>query len=650
MDDLVREAARLAGVAVEYTDFYGNVVAPPLSAIAFVLGALGYPCATKREAEHTVQVLRARQSGLQPVYVIPDDRDPRAALRERGLDAPFELHEREPGYSRLTADGRESTVIRTPSRAHHPADWERRKFWGISAQLYSLRSKHNWGIGDFGDLARLAAAARERRADAVALNPLHELNLTNAASASPYSPTSRLHLNVLYVDVPHAARFLGIPLETIPAGVEALRASELVDYPGVARAKIDALRGLYDVFRTQNALTPRFEAFCDAGGTHLRNLALYEALMAHFTARSSGVYGWKQWSPEYRGPDTPHVQAFARSHAGEVRFYQFAQWLADVQLADAASAAHGMAIGLYRDFAVGVDENSADVWGDAGAYALDLSVGAPPDPLNTAGQNWGLPPLNPRVLRERAYAPYVDLLRANMRHAGALRIDHVMGIMRLFCIPRGAPASEGTYVSFPLEDLTGILKLESRRHRCTIVGEDLGTVPPGFREHMERAGFLGCRLLYFEREHDGNFRTPQRYDAYAVASTGTHDLPPLAGFWTSADHDTRRQLLHALTAGHNLGRMQATRLSHTAGNANEDDLFELVLSAYRYLGRSSARLLLLQLEDVVLQYEQVNTPGTFDEMPNWRRKIALDLEDLHDDPRFIALTQALNTVRKDGTS
>ncbi|MGH7684643.1 MAG: 4-alpha-glucanotransferase, partial [Vulcanimicrobiaceae bacterium] len=436
----------------------------------------------------------------------------------------------EPAYYDLTVDGERTTLIAVPGAAYLPPILENQKAWGVAAQLYSLRSNTNWGIGDFGDLRRLIHDARTFGAATVAVNPLHQLHLTNPTSASPYSPNSRLFLDTLYLDVPDVAASLGLQTELNscidPELLRRFRRAELVDYAGVAQLKLRALRTLHAAFRKRHDARPHaeFAAFVAHGGPPLRLLAIYEALMKARKRKDPGTYGWLQWPDELREPTGQAVDEFARRHAEDVEFYEFLQWLADAQLENAVRLAHPMAIGLYRDLAVGVDANSADVWADRAAYCLNVCVGAPPDPLNPRGQNWALPPLDPQVLRARAYAPYIALLRANMRHAGALRIDHVMGLMRLFCIPMGATAAEGTYINYRFEEMLGILALESHRNRCMIVGEDLGTVPDGFRSRLAAARIFGCRLLYFEREYSGDFRPPEAYDRDVVASTGTNDV------------------------------------------------------------------------------------------------------------------------------
>jgi 4-alpha-glucanotransferase len=339
---------------------------------------------------------------------------------------------------------------------------------------------------------------------------------------------------------------------------------------------------------------------------------VYQTLMAFFKARNPHTYGFTDWPAEFQNPASAAVAAFASEHAGDVRFYQFLQWLADEQLAQSAQAASKMVLGIYRDLAVGVGPGSADVWIDREVFCEGLSAGAPPDALNERGQNWGLPPFNPRVLRARAYQPFVDVLRANMRHAGVLRIDHVMALMRLFCIPAGMPAAEGTYVRYPFEDLLGVLALESMLARCTVVGEDLGTVPDGFRERMARARVFSYRVLYFEDDAGA-------YPRDAVASTGTHDLPPL--------------------------RKYLEQNGVVSPDADDEQILQLAVDTYSRLGSSPALLVLAQLEDMLLERNQVNVPGTVDEAPNWQHKVSVDVEDLQTDVHFQAVAAALRESR-----
>ena len=579
-----------------YTDFYGRYREASEETKRAIADSLG----PQDDERHT----------LAPVYVFAAGHAPDIPGIDRGTQF-------EPGYYEHSLDGERTTLIAVPPHAYVPQELDARGEWGIAVQLYSLRSAHNWGIGDFGDLGRLADAAHASGASCVALNPLHALHLTNPRSASPYSPLSRFFLNPLYIDVVGAAQSLGVDIsDAIDLRVlDSLREPDLVDYESVTYAKLRALRRIYNALNRQGAAYARFQKFVAAGGKRLRDLAVYQALMEFFKAQNPDTWGWMQWPPQFQHPESDAVKAHAAQHAHHVEFYAFLQWLADEQLGGVAQTASHMTIGLYRDLAVGVDAGSADVWMDRDAFCLGIAVGAPPDPMNEQGQNWGLPPLNPRVLRRRAYAPFIELLRANMRHSGALRIDHVMGLMRLFCIPAGMASSEGTYMHYPFEEMTGVLALESLRNRCMIVGEDLGTVPDGFRERMAQARVFSSRVLYFEDD-------PQRYPKDAVASTGTHDLPPLRRYWE--------------------------KNGTLPEDADDGAVLQMGTDTYSRLGHSPALLVLAQLEDLLLQREQVNTPGTFDEVPNWQHKIPVPLEQLPNDMRFAAITAALRDARTGG--
>ncbi len=508
-------------------------------------------------------------------------------------------------------------LIVVPAHAYVPEALERAPAWGVAAQLYSLRSARNDGIGDFTDLASLVKLADRAGASAVALNPLHQSHLTNATAASPYAPLSRRYLNALYIDVHAAAAEFGVSLADFDT--RALRDAPLVEYEHVAAFKLEALERVFDALHQRKPWTS-FAA--GDSGSGLRDVARYEAIMEMLTALDYDVYGWQQWPLELQNARSAAVERFAAQHAQRVEFFVFLQWLADRQLETAARVASAMPIGLYRDLAVGVDLNSADVWSDPSAYALGLSVGAPPDPLNARGQNWGLPPFHPRALRERNYEPWIRLLRANMRHAGALRIDHVMGLRRLFCIPRAHPLGGGAYVNYDFDAMLGIVALESVRNRCMIVGEDLGTVPEGFRERMYDTRVFGCRVLQFNLDDN----PPD-----TVASTGTHDLPTWAAYWRDAQAGSRERLLEAFRS--------------SGIDMFGDGLTAVLVAAYRYLARSASRLVLLQLEDGVGSYDQVNVPGTVDEEPNWQRKLAVPLETLAEYPIFAAIVRALRDER-----
>jgi (1->4)-alpha-D-glucan 1-alpha-D-glucosylmutase len=517
-----------------------------------------------------------------------------------------------------------------PERCATLADGAR--VFGPAAQLYALRSRRNWGIGDFTDLATLVQLSARHGASFVGVNPLHELFLDRPADASPYSPSSRFALNPWYLDVEAIADFAqsadvqrDVAAPDFQARLASLRALDLVDYAGVAAVKRAILTRLFERFRREHLapMTARGVAFREYVDSHLRRIhdaALFDALQARF-----GVWGWPAWPEAYRDRNATAVRDFAREHASEVDFYLYLQWQADLQLAHAAQVARdaGMPIGLYRDLAVGANPGGAETWQDPKVFARGVHVGAPPDDFNPAGQDWGLPPWIPQRLQAAAYEPWADLLRANMRHAGALRIDHVLGLSRLFWVPEAATPADGAYVTYPLRDLLAILGRESAAHACLVIGEDLGTVAEELRDALAEAGVYSYRVLYFQRGDD--------YPAQALVTVSTHDLPTLKGFWQQRP-DGRAPLLAAL------GREEVT--------ISDALTFDDVIAIHRYLARTPCALMSVQLEDVFGEVEQANVPATTDdERPNWRRKVGVDLDDFERDGRFATLLTAIRNER-----
>ena len=377
------------------------------------------------------------------------------------------------------------------------------------------------------------------------------------------------------------------------------------------------------------------------------------------------MWGWPECPEPYRDPESSAVQGFAAERIDRVEFYMYLQWLADRQLGAAGRRAFelGLGVGVYQDLAVSIDRGGAEAWANRDLYALAASAGAPPDEFNQKGQDWGLPPIVPDRLREAAYTPFIATLRANMRHAGALRIDHVMGLARLFWVPPGGKPQDGAYVHYPFADLLGILALESHRNRCLVIGEDLGTVPEELRRDLAAAGVLSYRLLYFERRDDGEFKPPAEYPAQALVAISTHDLPTLAGWWEGRDLQLRTELglfpseavrdaqfaaraqdrarlLAALERG---GLLPAEATRDPASMPEMTNAFARALHVH--LARSPAQVLVVQLEDIALARDQPNLPGTTDQHPNWRRRLTLTLERLPEDPRFAELARTLAVER-----
>jgi (1->4)-alpha-D-glucan 1-alpha-D-glucosylmutase len=582
------------------------------------------------------------------------------------LPLPPDLRE---GYHRLSilesgaAIGEGALVVAPDACYVPPAIAAGARIWGATLQLYGLKSHHNAGIGDFTALRMAVEAWAERGGGIVGTNPLHTLSLRDPGTASPYSPGSRLFLNPIYIDVEAVEDFRELG-ERDAAFVrkwreqcDKLRAAAEVDYAEVAKAKRAILGKLYASFARRHVAkaTRRARAFAQfraVRGQALRRHAIHEAL-GEFHGGS-----WPQWPDDHRDPSSPAVHDFANEHSDDVAFHEYLQWLADAQLANAQSRAReaGMAVGLYADLAVSISGDGSEAWANQGVYALGVNVGAPPDEFNTKGQDWGLPPVSPRRLRECAYAPFVATLRANMARAGALRIDHVMGLERLYWIPRGASPAEGAYVRYPLEDLIGIVALESHRHRCMVIGEDLGTVADSFREKMKAASVLSYRLLLFEREN-GGFAPASAYPRHALVSWSTHDLPTLAGWWQEEDLRTRAAL-GLLTAG-DLRAQSAERRDMRGAlvdalvkeglvrGITADSAFgeELALGVQEFLARTPSCVMVVQMEDVFGVVPQANMPGTVDQHPNWRRKLPVAVEDWSRDPRFRRVARDLAAER-----
>lgn len=555
-------------------------------------------------------------------------------------------------------------LIVAPARCHQPALGADARCWGLALQLYGLRSRGDWGVGDFGALGRVAEALGAAGAAFIGLGPLHALFRDAPERCSPYSPNSRLFLNTLYIDVEAVEEVRGdselrqrLADPAFQARLRQARAAGLVDYPEAAALKLAILRRAFAAFRreaaAESARARAWLRFREEGGEALERFALFEAMRAHRAGEAVPA------------PGSAAALAFAAAHREEIDFAVYLQWLADEQLGAAAGRGRraGLGLGFYCDLALGADAGGADVWSWPQLFATGAGIGAPPDAFSPQGQDWGLPPPIPRRLREAAYRPFIAALRAAMRHAGALRIDHVMGLERLFWVPAGEPPAAGAYVRYPADDLFAILALESERNRCLVIGEDLGTVPEALRARLAGAGILSCRPLLFEKDADGAFRPPADYPRQALASVSTHDLPTLAGFWRGSDIEARARLgLFADPAGQEaavVGRAQErARLLIAlqregllpAGSGVHPIAFPvmdavLAGAVHRWLARTPALLLAVQAEDLFGVEEQANLPGAADGAPNWRRRLPVEVEDWPGDERLRRLAAILAEER-----
>ena len=681
--------ARLYGIERSYRDIWGRRHVASAASERALLAAMGVPATSEAEVESSLVAAEsaAWREPLPPVIVTRTTRpsalvtlpepagrlawsvrteagpilrgeiqaDSLRVVDSAAIDGARYQRFRLPlprlpiGYHRLElADEPASTcLIVAPRRAFGIADLGAAdRLWGVTAPLYGLRSETGWGIGDLADLGRLAELSGGLGAAFVGINPIHAQLPTAPERYSPYSPSSRRFFNVLLIAIEQmpelahseAAQAL-LASADFEARLEQARGAELIDYPAVAALKLEALELLFEGLRArpQSPRWTAFEAFRREAGPRLERQALFDALFEHFHGQDPAHHTWRTWPLPYQDAASAEVARFAAAHRDRVAFFAWLQWLAEEQLEQAQrQASTVMPLGLYLDLAVGVTPDGAEAWADRDSIVAGASLGAPPDEFNEAGQNWGLAPLSPHGLRVRAYAPIIEILRSGMRHAGALRIDHILGLQRSFWWPAGG--APGAYVRQPVDDLLGVVALESHRQRCVVVGEDLGTVPAGLRRLLDRTGVLGCSVLYFEREQDGSFRQAAGYRSRSIASIGTHDLPTLAGFWAGRDIDWRERLgLYGDPAqgererGARRAELTALlRLLESEGllpqgidpSAPPDDLpWPVAVALHRMLAGSPALLMALQLEDALGAIEQANLPGTIDQHPNWRRRL-----------------------------
>ena len=514
----------------------------------------------------------------------------------------------------------EASLIVAPPRAFD-GDFDR--CWLLAVQLYGVRSARNWGIGDFTDLEGLLELAGHLGADGVGLNPLHALFDDRPADCSPYSPNSRLFLNPLYIDVEKLAEFPPRVLAESSNTIVMLRASDIVDYAAVAELKWRALRLAFKKFRAdpKRARQRDFEKFRAERAPLLSRFACFEVLRHKFNKP------WWDWPKQWRQPDDVKLAKLqAGADAAEIEFAEFVQWTADRQLQSCRDLAArlGMKVGLFLDVAVGVQSDGFDAWNEQAAISRHLAVGAPPDPLNTAGQNWGLAGFNAAGLEIQSFEPYREMLRASMRHAGAIRLDHVLGLKRLYLVPHGFAANNGVYVQMPFEALLAATAQESVAHRCVVIGEDLGTVPEGFREQMADWGIWSYQVMMFERDDHGSFRGIDHYAPNALVTFNTHDLSTYAGWRSLSDLALKRSL--GIDPGESDdARWRALTMLTDVLRHHAIDHHDLYAVA-GFLARTKSRLLAISLEDLLGVIDQPNIPGTVNEHPNWRRRLPLAID------------------------
>ncbi|WP_201830160.1 malto-oligosyltrehalose synthase [Microvirga zambiensis] len=662
LNALLERMAALVGISQDYTDAFGKTVATAPETRRAMLAALGLDVMSEQGAMDSVKRLERLKTGPVPAVITLDAEKPstiafrsppgeqdwilieeKGAVHEGRLgrsEATLDIPALPMGYHRLRLGKTETTIITAPARCWEPEALKgEARLWGATAQVYSLRSERDFGIGDFSDVTLAAESIAHAGGAFLGLSPVHALFASDRSKISPYSPSSRLFLEPIYIDPTKvdgfaesgAAEFLDNP--TVQARLARLRSAQLIDYGEVWAIKRSLLDTLWTHFQ-RSGDHPAFDTFRRAGGEALEAHASFEALSEHF--REQGRFWLGEWPEEYRSVHSVAVRRFRLDHVERISFHAWLQWLADHQLAQAAEQARaaGLPIGLYRDLAVGADGGGSEVWATPERYAPKLSTGAPPDPLGPQGQDWGLPPFNPLTLEEQGLAAFRDLVSSNMRHAGAIRIDHAFQLQRLFLIPSGAPASQGAYVDYPFEAMLAVLRVESHRAQCLVIAEDLGTAPEGFSDAIMASGVLSYRVLPFERMGSA-FKKPDEYPRSAMAVVTTHDLPTLPGWWQGLDIDLRQTLAifdPARAADERVARAADKR--HFAKALAEEGLLATGLvpdlppieETVRYLARTSSVLTALQIEDASGELNQPNMPGMDAGHPNWRRRLSRTVE------------------------
>lgn len=717
--------ARLHGIELRYRDGMGMVRVVPVSTLQTLLHAMGVNVATEEEACRSLKAVRLQpwRKILDEVFVIwqgdtaplwqltvpiaptmlpqlaiawvLEDEQGQPVKGERSgerlslvasraiqgttysrvaLSFPDDLPL---GYYRFsvsaswpaqTVNGK-ACVIVAPKQCYLPEQPNRS--WGVTVQLYGLSSTRNWGIGDFTDLSMLATWAGSRLgASTIGINPLHALS---EKSISPYSPSSRLFLNPLYLDVPAIPDFQDAPdiqrqvqSPAFQNHLKALRDRQTVDYHEVRSVKFPLLESLYGVF-CQNHINKgsersrAFDQFVQQQGMALRRFAVFHVLQEHYPHTS-----WRNWPLEYQDSQSAAVEEFALQNQERLRFYEYLQWQCAEQLGalNATAKQTGLSLGLYHDLAVGIVADGADAWIFQDQLARGVSIGAPPDQFNLSGQNWTLQPPIPTRLRSQAYRYIRETLRHNMQYGGMLRIDHVLGLFRLYWIPDGKSGSEGAYVRYPTEELLAILSLESVRNKVMVVGEDLGTVTPEIRRTFARAGLLSYRLLMFERQSGKQYRNPKSFPEQALASVNTHDLPTLRGFWIGRDIETKEQIgLYPSVTQMDQDRVARTQdrqaLLQALGKERllpkgtpskaealpqlSDDLCR---ATYAYLARTPCRVVATSLEDLLGEVDTPNVPGAPEgAYPVWQRKLSRPFEEWQHDPDVLDFAAAVHRER-----
>ena len=687
LNQLIEELATVVGIKPEYHDVWGIRHRVTLSTKEVILREMGFSVDDPETLRAELQTYRQRRvlRGIEPVYVFLEEELPREievyvkdgvttlevtitlesgetitqrwsvdALKEGQIQPPYRaillpIPSLPLGYHHLqighdTGRSLRAYLIVTPPKAYLP---EKRQTC-ICLNLYALVSERNQGIGDLTDLKDLMAwASKHLRVDMVGINPLHYISNRHPYGCSPYNPISRLYRNPIYIDLLKVQEVrdserIGLILEGLTERIKQSRSSPLIDYEGVYHIKKMVLEVAFEEFYENHYLkdTQRaedFRRYLEREGDLLRAFALFLCLDEDF--RREGIHGWRHWPEAFQDPHSEETEAYARKNQYRILFHQYLQYLIQEQWNDLFSTGTG----LYTDLALGTSSDGFETWYWRDLYAEGLRLGAPPDEFNPKGQDWGFPPPLPDKLRDSGYRPFVETLRRNMAEGGAIRIDHALGLYRLFLIPDGGAPSEGAYLRYPLEEMLRVICLESHRQKTVVVAEDLGTVPEGLREALGRYGILSFKVLYFEKDSSGEFIHPSAYPELTAVSVTTHDLPTLRGYLSFRDIEVKEKLdLYPDPDLRDRDRTQRIAdIERLIRILQEEDLLrgwprlperqaleETIRAVYRLLRKAPAIFLIVNLDDLLLILDQQNLPGTVDEYPNWRQRLPYDIEEI----------------------
>ena len=586
------------GIDDSYTDFEGNPHHVPAETRAALLRAMRVDEGAKPKDPPVLVIREGQTLRIESPGEVTLEDGGRVAFRNQ-LPATLPA-----GYHSVRFRHTQKRLIVAPQRCHLE---DQRRIWGWSAQLYSVRSRQSWGIGDLGDLSDLAQWSGSLGCGLILLNPLHAALPLLPQNPSPYYPSSRRFRNPLFLNIDALPGADRADIEPFRVRARVLNDCRIIDRDEIYRLKMAAVEVLWRDFRGD----PEFESYCREQGPSLRRFAIFSALAEHYGRP------WQQWPEEHRNPHSSALERFAQERESRIRLHEWLQWQLDRQL---SAASRGLA--LMQDLPVGFNPDGIDAWEWQDCVASGVSVGAPPDEYSADGQDWGLPPFIPHKLTESSYEPFVQTVRATLRHSGGLRIDHVMGLFRLFWVPAEEKPSAGGYVRYPADDLLAIVALESQRAGAFVVGEDLGTVEPGVREKLAASGVLSYRLAWFEDE------PPERFPRLALAAVTTHDLPTIAGVWRGTDPDG--------------GRLKE-KLRKLSGARRQASVENVVVKTYRRMAEAPSLVITASLEDALCVEERPNVPGTTTERPNWSLALPKPIEEIRKDRVVLGIAGALAT-------